>query len=292
MFSELPLADYDWWRQLGLCYPVVWFSAVAGAFALGACLGSFLNVCIWRIPRGESVVTAPSHCTSCGTEIRWFDNLPVISYIVLRGRCRTCHAPYSCRYAVVEALTGLLFVAILLKAALVRQVPAVIPLYWWTVLLAVSCGWIDAKHRIIPDALTFPALLFGIAVHALLPSACGLKTVWGGALYALLSAAVPGFFLSLFTLLGRRIAGRDVLGWGDVKFIAACGALLGIPGALFVLLAGSFSGTVYGLFLSLKRHRPLSRCAIAFGPFLAAGAVIWTLCGNWVWHWYLTLAGK
>ena len=292
MFSELPLADYGWWRQLGLCYPVVWVSAVFVAFALGACLGSFLNVCIWRIPRGESVVTAPSHCTSCGTEIRWFDNLPVISYIVLRGRCRACHAPYSCRYMVIEALTGLLFVAILFKVAFAQQVPAVLAPYWWAVLLSVSCAWIDAEHRIIPDALTFPALLFGIAVHGIFPSICGLKSIAGGLLYAVVSAAGPGLFLALFAFLGNKIARRDVLGWGDVKFVAACGALLGIPGALFVLLAGSFSGMVFGVILSLKRHRPLSRCAIAFGPFLAAGAVVWTLCGNWVWHWYLVLAGK
>lgn len=292
MFTELPLAAYDWWERMGLHYPLVWGMAVFAAFALGACLGSFLNVCIWRIPRGESVVTAPSHCTSCGTEIRWYDNLPIISYLVLRGRCRVCHTPYSCRYLVVEAITGLLFTAVLLKTGLSQQVPAVIPLYWWCILLCISCAWIDAKFRIIPDALTWPAIFYGILLHGLMPSACGAQNAIAGALYAFLSAFLPAAFLSVFSVTGRKLTGKDVLGWGDVKFIAACGALLGFPGALFVLLSGSLSGTVYGVILAKIRRKPLARCSIAFGPFLAAGAVIWTLAGNWIWHWYLLIAGK
>jgi leader peptidase (prepilin peptidase)/N-methyltransferase len=292
MFTELPLAAYDWWERMGLHYPLVWGMAIFAAFALGACLGSFLNVCIWRIPRGESVVTAPSHCTSCGTEIRWYDNLPIISYLVLRGRCRVCHTPYSCRYLVVEAITGLLFTAILLKTGLSQQVPAVIPLYWWCILLCISCAWIDAKFRIIPDALTWPAVFYGILLHGLMPSACGAQSAIAGALYAFLSALLPAAFLSVFSIAGRKLTGKDVLGWGDVKFIAACGALLGFPGALFVLLSGSLSGTAYGVILAKIRRKPLSRCSIAFGPFLAAGAVIWTLAGNWIWHWYLLIAGK
>ena len=277
---------------MGLHYPLVWGMAVFAAFALGACLGSFLNVCIWRIPRGESVVTAPSHCTSCGTEIRWYDNLPIISYLALRGRCRVCHTPYSCRYLVVEALTGALFTAILLKTGFAQQVPSVIPLYWWTILLCISCAWIDAKFRIIPDALTWPAVFYGILLHALMPSACGAQSALSGGLYAFFSALLPAAFLSIFSIAGRKLTGKDVLGWGDVKFIAACGALLGFPGALFVLLSGSLSGTVYGVIFAKIRKKPLGRCSIAFGPFLAAGAVIWTLAGNWIWHWYLYIAGK
>lgn len=292
MFTELPLAAYDWWQRLGADYPAFWGAAIFGSFALGACLGSFLNVCIWRIPRGESVVTAPSHCTSCGADIRWYDNLPIISYLVLRGRCRRCHTPYSCRYLVVEAITGILFTAVLLKTALAQQVPAVIPLYWWTVLLAISCSWIDAKFRIIPDALTWPAVFYGILLHGLMPSSCGMTTAVSGAVYALLSALLPGAFLAIFSLAGKKMTGKDVLGWGDVKFIAACGALLGFPGALFVLLGGSLSGTVYGIILSAIRKKPLARCTIPFGPFLGAAAVIWTLAGNWIWHAYLLLSGK
>lgn len=292
MFTELPLAAYDWWHRLGFGYPAGWFFAVFSAFALGACLGSFLNVCIWRIPRGESVVTAPSHCTSCGADIRWYDNLPVISFLILRGRCRHCGVPYSCRYLVVEVLTGSLFAAVLLKIGFAQQVPSVIPLYWWSILLAVSCSWIDAKCRLIPDALTYPAVFYGIALHALMPSACGMDSALAGALYALFSALIPGLFLSVFAIAGRKMTGKDVLGWGDVKFITACGALLGFPGALFVILGGSLSGTVYGFVLSVRRRRSLRRCSIPFGPFLGGAVVIWTLAGNWIWHGYLLLAGK
>jgi leader peptidase (prepilin peptidase)/N-methyltransferase len=190
------------------------------------------------------VVTAPSHCTVCGADIHWYDNLPIISYLVLRGRCRNCHTPYSCRYLVVEALTGTLFTAVLFKVGLAQQVPAVLPLYWWCILLAVSSAWIDAKFRIIPDALTYPALLVGLVLHGVLPSACGASNWYTGVIFALLSALLPAGFLSIFSIAGRKLTGKDVLGWGDVKFIAACGALLGFPGALFVLLSGSLSGTV------------------------------------------------
>ena len=192
----------------------------------------------------------------------------------------------------VEALTGALFTAVLFKTGLSQQVPAVLPLYWWCILLAISSAWIDAKFRIIPDALTWPAVFCGVLFHGLMPSACGASSWYAGALYSLLSALIPGAFLSLFSIAGRKMTGKDVLGWGDVKFVAACGALLGFPGALFVLLSGSLSGTVYGIILSRVRKRPLSRCSIAFGPFLAAGAVIWTLAGNWIWHWYIVFSGK
>jgi leader peptidase (prepilin peptidase)/N-methyltransferase len=216
----------------------------------------------------------------------------VISYLVLRGRCRQCHTPYSCRYLVVELITGILFTAILVKVGLTRQVPSVIPLYWWCVLLAISCAWIDAKFRIIPDALTYPAICYGILLHVLMPSACGMTSMVGGGVYALLSALIPGVFLALFAIAGTKLTGKDVLGWGDVKFIAACGALLGFPGVLFVILGGSMTGTVYGVILTFRRRKKLSRCTIPFGPFLAGAAVVWTLAGNWIWHWYLVAAGK
>ena len=137
-FAEFPQFPYDWWTRWGLVYPAVFFSACFAAFAYGACLGSFMNVCIWRMPRGESVVNAPSHCTKCGAHIRWYDNLPVVSYLVLRGRCRNCHAPYSPRYLAVEVLCGLLFVAVLVKCGLTRQVPGVMFFYCVALLFSVA----------------------------------------------------------------------------------------------------------------------------------------------------------
>ena len=107
--------SFPWWTRLGLEYPELLTIALVAVFAVGSCFGSFLNVCIWRLPLGESIVSVPSHCTKCGYEIRWYDNIPIISYLVLRGRCRNCREPYSPRYLIVEALTGLLFVAVFLK---------------------------------------------------------------------------------------------------------------------------------------------------------------------------------
>ena len=111
----------EWWFRAGLEYPTVAVFAFFAVFVFGSCLGSFLNVCIWRLPLGESVVTAPSHCTKCGYEIRWYDNIPIVSYLVLRGRCRCCREPYSCRYLVVEALTGVLFVLAFVTVGLAGQ---------------------------------------------------------------------------------------------------------------------------------------------------------------------------
>ena len=275
LLFELPHSEIDWYWRTGLEYPLCAAFAAFAVFALGSCLGSFLNVCIWRIPRGESVVVAPSHCTSCGAEIRWFDNLPIISYIVLRGRCRRCHAHYSPRYLIVEALTGLLFVAAFFKAAVTVQPPGVIASYWVMIMLAVSAAWIDAEHRIIPDALTLPAMIFGVGFAALFPDVWGERSVVRAAAASFLSGLLPGAALLIFSLIGRRIARRDVLGFGDVKFIAAVGMLLGLTGALVSLLIASFAGALTGCAIALCRKQPLRGAAIAFGPFLAGGALVW-----------------
>ena len=117
-FQNMPLCEYDWWFRAGFEYPSCLAFALIAIFIFGSCWGSFMNVCIWRMPRRESVVTAPSHCTACGADIRWYDNLPVISYIVLRGKCRACHTHYSCRYFIVEVIMGLLFCGVFIKAGL------------------------------------------------------------------------------------------------------------------------------------------------------------------------------
>ena len=287
LLEEMPKYAYDWWFRCGFEYPVVLGFACFAAFAYGACLGSFMNVCIWRMPRRESVVSAPSHCTNCGEAIRWYDNLPVLSYLILRGRCRACRAPYSPRYFLVEVLTGALFVAILVKAGLSQQIPGVIFFYCTTVLYAVGAAWTDAEHRIIPNALTYPAMILALAGTLFFPEVWGTEQRGRALLYCVLSGAIPGAFLWLFSVAGHLICKKEVLGMGDVKFVAACGMLLGLPGALFSLFAGALAGTLYGAFSCLIRRRKLSSCAVAFGPFLALGAVVWIFAGNFL----LRLAG-
>jgi len=276
----LPRHSFDWFYRLGFHYPVVLGFGLLAAFLYGSCLGSFMNVCIWRIPRGESVAGAPSHCTSCGAEIRWFDNLPVVSYLVLRGRCRRCRAPYSPRYCIVEAATGALFAAVLVKTGLTRQVPAVMIPYCAMILYAIAAGWIDAEHRIIPDLLSVPALLIGLASAAVFPEIWGCSAWYRGILFAAAAALIAGGGLALFALAGRILCRREVLGWGDVKYLAATAALIGLPGALWSLFAGSLLGTAAGILSARIRRVPLRRASIPFAPFLGAAALIWIFAGD------------
>ena len=279
-FQNMPVSSYDWWMRAGFVYPSCLAFALIAIFIFGSCWGSFINVCIWRMPRHESVVSAPSHCTVCGTDIRWYDNLPVLSYLLLRGRCRACHAPYSCRYFVVELVMGLLFCALFVKAGLTQQEPGVLASGWVMLLFAMAAGWIDAKHRIIPDALTYPAMILGVTAAGVLPEVWGTEKWYTACALSLASGLIPGVFLGLFALIGEKLTGREVLGWGDVKFIAATGMLLGLPGAVFTLFIGSFAGSLAGVCYALYRRRPLRRTAIPFGPFLASGAVLWVFFGN------------
>ena len=278
--EAMPRYPYDWFFRVGFHYPAVLGFGLLAAFLYGSCLGSFMNVCIWRIPRGESVAGAPSHCTSCGAEIRWFDNLPVVSYLVLRGRCRRCHAPYSPRYCIVEAVTGLLFAGILVKTGLTQQVPAVMIPYCAMVLYAIAAGWIDAEHRFIPDLLSYPALVVGLVSAGVFPEIWGESVWYRGLLSAGLAAALAGGGLALFALAGKLLFRREVLGWGDVKYLAATAVLLGLPGALWTLFAGSLFGSVAGTLCALKRRRSLRRASIPFAPFLGAAALVWIYAGD------------
>ena len=281
-FEELPKFAYDWWTRLGLNYPTVWIFAVFSAFAYGACLGSFINVCIWRLPRRESVVSAPSHCTRCGAHIKWYDNLPVVSFLVLRGRCRVCREPYSPRYFIVEVLTGALFAAILVKTGLTRQEPGAIYFCCVLTLLAIGAAWIDAEWRIIPDALNYPAMLLALAGALAMPEAWGGAHWWQGGARSLLSGALPGAGLWLFAVVGKKLCGREVLGRGDIKFVVAIGMLSGLPGALFAVTFGALVGALCGLARCAIRREPAARCTIPFGPFLAAGAMVWVFAGDWL----------
>ena len=274
---------YDWYFRAGLEYPAVLFTVLFAVFAFGSCWGSFLNVCIWRMPRRESVVTAPSHCTSCGSDIRWFDNIPVISYLVLRGRCRVCKAPYSCRYFVVEVITGLTFIALFLKIGIVKQLPQTILLYWLGFWYLLGAAWIDAKHRIIPDALSLSVLIFSLVISAVFPEAVGADIWWKGLVSALLSSAATFAVLYLFAAVGRKLArGRDAFGMGDIKLCSVLAIILGIAGVCFALFAASVFGMIYGTIIAVKRRRKISTTAIPFAPFIAAGAVIWMFAGNWI----------
>jgi leader peptidase (prepilin peptidase)/N-methyltransferase len=239
----------------------------------GAAVGSFLNVCAYRLPLRQSVVHPRSRCTTCGRTLSWFDNLPIISWVALGGRCRTCRAPVSPLYPIVEAVTALVFVAGYLLYGLT-------PL--GIVRVAFACALIvlfvtDLQHQILPNAITLPGIAVGFACSLFLPpgwrdSLIGIA-IGGGVLYAI----AEGYY---------RIRGHEGLGMGDVKLLAMIGAFLGWKLVLLTLVLASFSGSVIGLAV-IASSRGDMKHALPFGTFLAIGAVISTVWGPPIVDWYV-----
>jgi len=279
--------DDMWVIRSGLTDEYLLIFLAFSMFVLGACIGSFLNVCIWRMPQGESVSDAPSHCTKCGYELRWFDNIPIWSFLSLRCACRNCRQPISWQYITVETLTGLLFAGLFLKVALLNQFPAYLASYCVMSALIVTTIWIDFKHRLIPDATTYPAIVFGLIIAVVLPKTWGTNNILLSLFFAVLSLVIAGGFPAIFAFAGQKITGKEVLGWGDVKFMAACGILLGLPAAFFTLFTGSVAGLVYGIILAKTHHRKLGKTHIPLGPFLALAALVYMFAGEAILKFYL-----
>ena len=246
--------------------------AVGLVMALGLVIGSFLNVCIYRLPRGESVVSPPSRCPSCGRELRWFENVPVLGYLLLGGRCRTCRAAVSPIYPIVEAATALLF---LLQ-------------YWqlgWQPLLGVRLVFvaamivlfaIDLQHRILPNVITLPGVVIGVAASFL------FEPGWR---FSLIGVAAGGGVLWAIGEAYFRIRGEEGMGMGDVKMLAMIGAFLGWPLMLVTLLIASLAGSAFGGGMILL-DRGSMKYALPLGSFLAAGALIATHVGRPLLEWY------
>lgn len=280
----LHLSEYDWFNRIGLGYPAVWGWIFLWIFAFGACWGSFLNVCIWRIPRGESLSKAASHCTSCGAKIKWFDNIPVVSFLLLHGRCRNCRQPYSCRYFLVELFCGAVFALLLLKTGLSKQNWSVFPNYAAAVFFALGCAWIDCQHRIIPDKMNFSAMVLAMFFAALMPQYWGEQIWWKGVIWSVVSGAVPMLMVKIFSFAGKLVVRQEVVGRGDIKFLMAAGMLLGMPAAVFVITAASLSGFIYGLLIRRKWNT-----WIPFGPFMALGVLVWVFADKWILSWYFNI---
>ena len=247
------------------------------AFLFGLALGSFLNVCIYRIPLKKSIVHPPSSCPNCGAGIRFYDNIPVISYILLLGRCRQCHAPISFRYPLVELITGLLSVALFIKFGLS---PNYILLFLFTASL-IAIAFIDLQHKIIPDVISLPGILVGV-VFSFFPSA-GISP-----LEALIGVVGGGGFLFLVGTAFEKVTGREGMGGGDVKLLAMIGAWMGWKALPFIILISSLSGAVLGG-LSLAVSRQGMRSRIPFGPFLALGALVFLFFGDDIVLWFYRL---
>ncbi len=267
-------------------------------FVLGCCIGSFLNVCIWRLPRNESIVSPPSHCPKCDYLIPWYDNIPLISWIVLGAKCRKCGVRISPRYFLVELVTGYLFFMAWIKILMVGQ-PVVFAFpYFCIIALCIVTIFIDAEHRIIPNEATYSALVAGLVFSAIWPELWLpenrrwiLPEKVMSFSFSLGSAAICVLFMAAFSICGRLIFKRDAMGWGDVKYIGAVAALLGIPACFFTLLFGSLTGSAYGISLMIFRKKKL-RSAFPLGPFLAAGTLLWIYFGELIMQAYWAISGK
>ncbi len=267
---------------VALVWPTGWALELV-TVAFGLVIGSFVNVVIHRLPRGASVVRPRSRCPSCGATLRWFENVPLLSFALQRGRCRRCRAPISARYPVVEALTALVFLA-----ALRRYGPSWVlvgrDLPFLAALVAVA--FIDLEHRIIPDEISLGGCVFGL-VWAF------AQSLDGG--LAALGAAAGGFgFFAGFGWAYERLTGRRGLGGGDVKFIAMVGAVLGPYALPVTILVGSVLGSLIGGFWALVTRKGgtpatgVMKTAVPFGPFLVVGALTHYFWGDWLWLRFMT----
>jgi leader peptidase (prepilin peptidase) / N-methyltransferase len=247
---------------------------LAALALIGLAIGSFLNVCIHRVPRGESIVSPASRCPRCGTVLRWYHNVPVISWLVLRGRCAFCRAPISPMYPLVEALTAVVFV--LHGYVLGWSALLVVRLAFVAALIVLAI--IDLHHRILPNRITLTGLVAGLVFSLFLPP---------GWFSALAGAIVGGGVLWLVGEAYFRLRGMEGMGMGDVKMLAMIGAFLGWKAVLVTLAFASIAGAVTGLVL-VATHASGLKYALPFGTFLAAGAMVASLAGDPLMNWYLS----
>lgn len=250
--------------------PETFFLVVAGLF--GLLVGSFLNVCIFRLPRGTSIVWPASACGSCKRELRWFENIPIVSWVVLGAKCARCKAPISLQYPLVEAITAVLFV---LVAATTPPGPQLAAHLLFACALIVLFG-IDLEHQILPNSITLPGIVIGVLFSLAGPpgwraSLLGVL-LGGGVLYAI----AWGYY---------AVRREEGLGMGDVKMLGMIGAFLGWQAVLLTLVLASLSGAVIGVAM-IAFQRGSMKYALPFGTFLAIGAVVAMLAGQPIIDWY------
>lgn len=245
-------------------------------FVFGAIFGSFANVVIYRLPREESIVLPASHCYSCKKPVKWYDNIPIFSWFILRGKCRSCGARFSFRYPMVELIMAVLF-------ALAYHYAGIS----WTTLEylififgLVVCTFIDIDHMILPDEFTLSGIVIGLVGAALNPQRDFLDAFFG--------VLMGGGFLWAMAYVYYLFTKQEGMGGGDIKLLAWIGALLGWKAIPFVIMSSAIIGSVIGLIAARKQKAGL-KTVIPFGPYLALGAVIYLFGGESIALWYLNL---
>ena len=255
--------------------------AVIAVFAFGLMVGSFLNVCIWRIPRGEQIVKGRSRCTHCKKQILWHDNIPLLSFCLLKGRCRFCKRRIAWRYPLVELVSALLWVGVVIRFGWTPLAAA----YGVLAALLLALAVIDAREMILPDEITLPGVSLGVILSYYLPQMQGAASRWAGLWASVLGALVGAAVIWMVGFLGRLAFKREAMGMGDVKLMAMVGAWIGLVKVLMVdLLFGPILGALVGVVLKYRYGRDL----IPYGPFLAAGTGIALFWGDSLVRWYLS----
>ena len=251
------------------------FLIIGLVFMFGMCIGSFLNVCIYRLPSSMSIIKpSRSFCPQCKSAIKFYDNIPVFSYIWLKGRCRNCKASISLRYPLVELITGILAIAILFLFGLTLE--GLVYFIFISSLLVIT--FIDIDHKIIPDIITLPGIPIGLLASFVLPAMTFISSLVG--------LLVGGGSLLLVAWVYSLITHKEGMGGGDIKLLGMIGAFLGWKGVIFTIFAASLTGTLVGIIVMLQKGKNL-KFAIPFGPFLSIGAMSYVFFGEKVLFWYL-----
>jgi len=250
-----------------------------GLFIIGLLIGSFLNVVIYRLPLGKSVVSPRSACPKCGFSLKPWHNIPVFSYLFLKGKCVSCDKKIPFRYPLVELLTGCLFLGAFLTQPFdlsfwIRDLP------FLSILIAIA--FIDLDHQIIPDELSLGGLVYG------------LLTAYFATRIGIVSSLMGAFFgFSVFYALSYayyKVSGKIGLGGGDIKYLAMAGAFLGLEGVFYTLLLSSLSGAVIGIFVGIvQKEKNLMGMSIPYGPFLVFGSLVYYFIGDFLWLQFTTL---
>lgn len=243
---------------------------------IGALIGSFLNVCIYRIPRNLSIITPSSRCPACNTPIKPYDNIPVLSYILLGGKCRICGARIAFRYPFVELLNAALYVLTFYRFGF----------EWHTIIFALLCSaliaitFIDLDFQIIPDVITIPGIIIGIVSGSLLmPDPFVRHSPLG------FTSSAAGLLLGGGLFYAIAILSRGGMGGGDIKMMTMVGALMGWKSVFLTIFLGSFMGAIFGIFLMIARGKG-RKTRIPFGPFLAFGTLVTMFFGQEIFSWY------
>lgn len=245
-------------------------------FIFGLCIGSFLNVCIYRIPKSESIMHPPSKCPGCGQMIKFYDNIPIISYLILKGKCRNCGSSISSRYPIVELLTGLFALAVVFKFGLTPS--ALIYFAFIACLLVIT--FIDIDYQIIPNIISLP----GIGVFFVASFAVSEVTI----IDSILGIIAGGGILFLVAWIFNIVTGREGMGQGDMKLMAMIGALVGWKGVLVTIFLSSLIGSLVGLMVMIIQKSDM-KMAIPFGPFLAIGSICHVFFGPEMILWYFSV---